>query len=176
MRDTYHLLCAPTVQIRTKLRSLSHALQNAPGVCVGYSRLITVLKGSQAIDLSIYTVYVAISRPAHCLAGCAPVYSLVLLNLLSVLKTRRSHNNLVGSKRSNWYPTAVQSSPVYLCITAMGRSKNWMKWDENEVGRWLKDNGLEEFAAAFVENKIKGKDLTQVDEDSLAGTYVAQVI
>ena len=58
----------------------------------------------------------------------------------------------------------------------MGRSKNWMKWDENEVGRWLKDNGLEEFAAAFVENKIKGKDLTQVDEDSLAGTYVAQVI
>ena len=55
----------------------------------------------------------------------------------------------------------------------MGRSKTeWMDWDEHQVGNWLKDNGIkEEYVAAFVGNKISGKDLREViaDEDALTG-------
>ena len=55
---------------------------------------------------------------------------------------------------------------------SMGRSKNeWTQWNEHEVGEWLKNNGLKEYAPAFVENRIKGEDLPEVisDEDTLAG-------
>jgi hypothetical protein len=35
----------------------------------------------------------------------------------------------------------------------MGRSKNWKSWDQHDVGGWLKNNALKEWAQAFVENK-----------------------
>jgi hypothetical protein len=47
-----------------------------------------------------------------------------------------------------------------------------MDWDEHQVGNWLKDTGIsEEYVAAFVGSKIRGKDLRQVisDEDTLTG-------
>jgi hypothetical protein len=51
----------------------------------------------------------------------------------------------------------------------MGRSA-WITWTEKEVEEWLKKNGLQEYAPAFVANKIKGKDLPEViaDENALA--------
>jgi hypothetical protein len=46
-----------------------------------------------------------------------------------------------------------------------------MEWDENTVGKWLREHGLEEWAPAFEDNKIRGKDLKEVisDEDTLVG-------
>ena len=60
----------------------------------------------------------------------------------------------------------------------MGRSKKYLEWDEHAVGDWLKSNGLEEYAPVFVENKIKGRDLSQVisDTDTLAGTIHMQTV
>jgi hypothetical protein len=55
----------------------------------------------------------------------------------------------------------------------MGRSNKYLEWDEHAVGDWLTSNGLQEYAPAFVQNKIKGRDLSEVisDTDTLAGRY-----
>ena len=51
----------------------------------------------------------------------------------------------------------------------MGK-KGWMKWDEYDVGKWMKECGLEKFGKVFVENEIKGENLPEcLEEKMLAG-------
>ena len=53
----------------------------------------------------------------------------------------------------------------------MKKTQAWMKWDEYEVGRWMKERGLERYALTFVENGISGENLLDcLSEDKLAGT------
>jgi hypothetical protein len=57
----------------------------------------------------------------------------------------------------------------------MGRTNGWGEWDEHEVGKWLKNNGIEDkYVGAFVDCGIKGRSLPEVisDEETLAGMYV----
>ena len=47
---------------------------------------------------------------------------------------------------------------------------SWMAWDEYDVGKWMKEHGLERYAVAFVENGIRGENLPDcLDEDKLSG-------
>ena len=50
----------------------------------------------------------------------------------------------------------------------------WMKWDEYDVGKWMKSCGLEQYAVTFVENKIQGENLPDcLEEKMLAGNILS---
>ena len=50
-----------------------------------------------------------------------------------------------------------------------GSDVQWMHWDVFDVGKWMKERGLERYAVTFVENGIEGKNLPDcLDETMLA--------
>jgi hypothetical protein len=50
---------------------------------------------------------------------------------------------------------------------------HWRSWNAEEVGEWLKtQSDLKRFAPAFVEAKITGSQLEELDAISLEGWYI----
>ena len=58
----------------------------------------------------------------------------------------------------------------------MGKKEaaGWMKWDEYDVGKWMKQQGLGKYAPVFVENEITGENLPDcLEEKMLAGIILS---